>query len=510
LIAGGHAYPAPAMSGADTQPTDVHSDVLDTPEAGSLVVRGGILRVAGFVVGVLCSLGGVVLVTRHLGPERYGQFQTVLNLLTVVQAVTDIGMATLGTREFAQRRGDDRVRFIEVLLGLRIALTFVGVAVAFAISLAAGYDAALIGGALLGGLGLILTVIYTTLIIPLNAELRLGTVTALEIARQALLAAAYALLVLAGAGVLPFLAATVPVMIVLVIWTSALVRGRISLRPAVDLPAWRGLLTVSITFALAIAVGTVYQYTSQILTSFVSTAEQTGLFSAAFRTYVVIAAVPGVLVSSAFPLLSRAARDDRERLAYALRKLTDAMTLAGVAAALGMIVGAPAIIQVIAGTDYTGAIPVLRIQGIGMLMTFAITTWGFGLMSMHAHRPMIVANAFSLVVATGTVLALAPSHGARGAAWATVAGEGVLAVAYYVAVARIEGPLRPRFGVPIRGVAAGLVAAAAAVATDLAAVPATVLALLVYAILIVVVRAIPQELVDVLPGALRSRIVGSR
>jgi O-antigen/teichoic acid export membrane protein len=497
------------MSGADSHPIDVPADVLDTPEAGGLVVRGGILRVAGFGVGALCSLGGIVLVTRHLGPERFGEFQTVLSLLTVIQTVTDVGMATLGIREFAQRRDRDRARFIEVLLGLRIALTCVGVAIAVGVSLAAGYDTALVAGALAGGLGLIILVVQGTLQIPLNAELRLRAVTALEVARQAGLAALYAGFVLAGAGVFPFLAATVPVQIILAVWTATLVRGRVPLRPAVDLQAWRGLVTASVTFGLAVAVGIIYQYTSQILISFVSTAHETGLFSAAFRTYIVVAAVPGILVSSAFPVLARAARDDRDRLAYALRKLTDAMTLAGAAGALAMIGGAPANIAVVAGDDYSGSVPVLRIQGIAMLMTFAITTWGFGLMSLHAHRQMVVANACSLAVATATVLALAPSHGAIGAAWATVAGEGVLAIGYYASVARIEGPLRPRFAVPTRALGAGLAAAGLAFATGLPSVPATIVALAVYAVLVVVLRAIPQELVDLLPWRLRSRIIGS-
>ena len=190
------------MPAAQTEPTDVHSDILDSPEAGAVVVRGGIVRVAGFVFGVLCSLGGVVLVTRYLGTDLYGRFQTVLNLLLVVQAVTDVGMATLGVREFAQRRGEGRVRFLRVLLGLRIVLTAAGTTVAVIIAAAAGYGPELVLGAVAGGLGLVLTVMQTTLAIPLSARLRIVTVTALDVGRQVGLAAVYALLVLGGAGVL--------------------------------------------------------------------------------------------------------------------------------------------------------------------------------------------------------------------------------------------------------------------------------------------------------------------
>ena len=143
-----------------------------------------------------------------------------------------------------------------------------------------------------------------------------------------------------------------------------------------------------------------------------------------------------------------------------------------------------------------------------MLMAFGITTWGFGLMSVHAHRAMVIANGCSLLVATTMVLVLAPAHGAIGAAWAIVAGETVLAAGYFVALAG-RGNLRPRFHVAVRALAAGGVAAGVAFASGLPSLPATVIAVVLYAVLVVVVRAVPQEVVELAPAALRARIVGA-
>ena len=49
--------------------------------------------------------------------------------------------------------------------------------------------------------------------------------------------------------------------------------------------------------------------------SYVSTDEETGYFSAAFRIVEVVGVIPWLLVSAGFPILARAARDDDERLA---------------------------------------------------------------------------------------------------------------------------------------------------------------------------------------------------
>lgn len=494
-----------ARRGDDAQPT-ADADVLDTAEAGGLILRGGLLRGAGFGAGVVLSLVGVIFVTRHLGPERYGRFQTILNLLTVVQSVTDVGMATLGVREFAQLRGIDRDRFMRILLGLRLALTGLGVLLAVAVAVAAGYSSSLVIGTMLGGFGLVLTVAQTTLAIPIGVQLRIGTVTAMDVARQALTAALFVGLALAGAGVLPFLAVVIPVQIVLLAWTIGIVRRTVSLRPSVDLEAWRKLLTASVSFALAIAVGTIYQYVAQVLTSFLASERETGLFSASFRTYIVVTAVPGVLVSTAFPLLARAARDDRTRLAYALRKLTDTMAIVGVAIALAMILGAHTIIEIIAGSTYLDATPVLRIHGLALLLAFAITTWGFGLLSLHRHRPMIIANAIAFVVTTVGVLLLTPSHGAVGTAWASVAGETALALGYLVALAGTAPELRPDSRVPLTALGVG---AFVGVPFFIAGVPSLVAAALappIYLCIVTAMKLVPQELIDVIPAGVRDRL----
>jgi O-antigen/teichoic acid export membrane protein len=477
-------------------------DVLDTPEAGRLVVRGGALRVGGFVAGLSASLIGAALVTRHLGPADYGRYQTVVALVTIVQAVTDLGMSTLGLREYSQRTGADRDRFMRVLLGMRLALTSAGTVVAMLAADLLGYDSQMVIGAGLMGIGLIFVVIYGTLSIPLAAELRMGAVTGLDVGRQVGLAALFVGLVVLGSGVVGFLAATIPVHLALVVVTLALVRGRVPLWPSFDRAQWVALIRPTITFALATAVGSLYVYTALVLTSLVSTQEQTGLFSASFRVYIIAASVPGILVTTAFPLLSRAARDDRARLSYATQKLFEGTAALGGAALITYVLGAAPIIAVVAGPDYDGAIPVLRIQGAALALTFVIATWGFTLLAMHRHRQMIRANLLALLVSASTVLLLARSHGAEGAAFGTLLGEMALACAYAWGIAGGNPLMRPRF----RRVGRMVVAALLGLLAWFLPVPdaiATIVGLGIYGAALLLLGALPMEIREHLPGPLR-------
>ena len=65
----------------------------------------------------------------------------------------------------------------------------------------------------------------------------------------------------------------------------------------------------------------IYFRVALIVLSLVSTAPQTGTSAHAFRVTEVLMSSLQLLVTSAFPIFVRAARDDSERLAYGVRRM---------------------------------------------------------------------------------------------------------------------------------------------------------------------------------------------
>jgi O-antigen/teichoic acid export membrane protein len=489
----------------ETRPRADGSDVLDTTEAGGRFLRGGVLRLASYVATVGLSVLSAALLTRHLQVIRFGQYTTVLSLVAVVSAVTDAGMSSVGTREFAVRKGADRDALMRDLLGLRVALTLVGVVLATVFALAAGYDTALLVGAVLASLGTVALVAQHTYTIPLTAELRLGTLASLDLARQVLSVAAIVVLVLLGAGVLPLLAVVLVVNLILIAPTARVARHVISLKMGLDPRRWASLLRLTVSFSLATAVGTLYVYAAQIITSLAASSHQSGLFAASFRIFIVAAAIPGLLVGSALPLLARAARDDRERLGYALQRIFEVSLILGVAMALATLGGAQFVIHVVAGDSFAPAAGVLRIQGLAMIASFTLTGWSFALLAMQRHRGILLANAAAFVISCVLTLILASSHGARGAAVATLCSETALAIGLLIALMRGHPELRPELKVAAKVLAAAGPAAVLALVPDLPSLARALLALAVYAVLLLVMRAVPAELFELLS---RRRIPG--
>jgi O-antigen/teichoic acid export membrane protein len=490
---------AESASGSDPR------DILDTSAAGGRVVRGGAVRFGTYVLTVALSVLSAALLTRHLGVVRFGQYTTVLSLVGVVAAITDAGMASLGTREFAVREGAARDELMRDLLGLRIVLTTLGLVLVTAFAVAADYDTALLIGAVLASLGTIALVVQHTHTIPLSAALRIGALSGLDLTRQVLTVVAIVVLVALDAGVLPLLAVTLAVNVVLIPPTAALARRQIELRLRFSPRSWLSLLNLTIAFALAAAVGTLYVYTAQILTSLVSTAHQSGLFAASFRIFIVVGAIPGLLVGGALPLLARAARDDRERLSYALERIFQVSLILGVAASLTALAGAQVMIDVVAGPKFHGSIEVLQIQGLAIIASFVLAGWSFGLLSLEAYRGILVVNIAALVTSCTLTAVLAASSGAKGAAIATVCGETVLALGSLLVLVRGRPEFRPRLAVPLKVAIATAPALAIALIDSIPSLVRTVLALGVYGALILLTRAAPDEVRDLLPPGLHRR-----
>lgn len=490
---------APAIDAPAPDPTDV----LDTTLAGNRVIRGGALRTLAYAGGIVCGIASASLMIRHLGVVDFGRYAVVVSLVSLVGGISEAGLTNIAVREFSVRRGADRDRFMQNVLGIRLAVTLLGLVAAVIFALVAGYANVMVVGVVVFGAALLATVAQQTLSTPLASGLRFVWISLLELTRQVGSVVAVLLLVLASARLLPFLAAPAAVGVVILVLTVPLVRGRIPLVPALDRAAAREIVKAAFAYSAASAVGTIYLFTPLIVTSLVGSKHTTGYFGASLRVFQVAAAVPLLLVSTAFPVLARAARDDRERLAFAVGRMTEVALILGAWMALTAYLGAGLAIRLVAGSKFAPAEVVLQIQGLALLGSFLAVTWGFALLSIGRHAVLLVANGIALVLSVALTLALVPSLGAKGAAIATVISDVALGVAYAVVLLGRER-LRPSAGTLPR------VALAVALAVPLAFVPGlpdavvVVAGTVVYFAVLLLTRGIPDELraafAEVLPG----------
>src|SRR4051794_4941107 len=226
-------------------------DLLATPDAGPAAIRGGGLRVAGFLVSLVLQVVAGALLFRHLGVADTGRYVTVVALVAIVGGLSDAGLTAIGVRELSVRDPAERASLARNLHGMRIVLTLAGLACAVAFGLIAGYEGVMIAGTLLAGVGMLFASIQATLSISLMSRLKMGWVTSADMLRQSVQGALLLAGGAPGAGLLVFLATPIPASLAALLLTAVLVRRHIPLMPAFHPHVWRELLRDVLPYPVA-------------------------------------------------------------------------------------------------------------------------------------------------------------------------------------------------------------------------------------------------------------------
>jgi O-antigen/teichoic acid export membrane protein len=478
-------------------------DVLATPGAGRAVVRGTTIRIGSFAVGSLFSVAAAALMFRHLGVVETGQYTTAVTLSALIAGLTDLGLVGVCVRELSVLRGEQRTSFARNLLGLRLVLATTGIVLVTSFAFIA-YGGLLGLGVLIAGCGVFLQNTQVLLTASLSVRLRLGSLSALELARQFIAAAMIVVLVLCGAHLLGFLAVGALAATVMLAPVIALVRGDMPLRPSFDTRQWRELAGPMLTYSAAVLTATVYLRVTVVLVSLLCSKHQLGYLSVSYRVVENLLVLPALLVGSAFPIFAHAAHADTARFAYAISRTFDAALIVGVWISLSLAVGSRLAIEVIGGASFLPAVPVLAIQGIAVAAVFVGNVWAYALLSLHLHRVILILNLAMLALLSAGVAVLASVDGAQGAAIATASVEVAAAIAAGLALVRGRAHLKPSLRIVPKVAIAAAIGASSMLLTGAPIVGRVVVSSLLYAVVLLALRAFPSDLPELLFAARRA------
>jgi O-antigen/teichoic acid export membrane protein len=471
---------------------DTSRDLLGSADAGPIALRGGALRGAAYAATVALSLISVPLLIRHLGIARFGAYSTALAIATIVGGLTDAGLMNIALREWVNRRDRERAQIMQSLLGIRLELSAAGLVIGVVFTVVAGYPDILVLGTLIAGVGIALQALVHILSAPLQGDLRFGWVSLIDLARQGLAVALIVMLVLVGAAELPLLATSVPAGLLMLVLTARVVRDQTPLRPRLRGTEWWPLVRDALPYSGAIAVSTVYLRLTIVAMSLIASAVQTGYFATSFRVVDVLNSFAPLAIAAAFPILSRASADDHERFAYATDRLIELALIAGAALALGLLLAAPFVIAVIAGSSGAPAAPVLQIQGLAVIATFLVVATSFSLLAMRRHMSLLIANGTALIANLALTVPLVSIDGARGGAIACLVTESLLATGQLMLIVR-SGRARPRVSSLLLVGIAFLAGASPMLIRGFQSVPRTIAGLAIYGLALAVLGRFPPE-----------------
>lgn len=391
------------------------------------------IQMVGKIVGTLLSLIAAALVLRHLGPEGMGQYTTIIAFLQIFGILMDAGLYIVLIKQLAPleathgQPADDPAVHTIVTLRIISGVVFLGCAplVAWVLS---WYNPAY-GGEVLAGIALT-TLFY--FFISMNQLLSAVFQKALhsewiavgEFVGKIVLLAATVVAIWLDAGLLPIMVTLVlssgANFLVNLIAANRYVRVRLML----DWARVRRVMKEAWPIALSIAFGLMYFKGDTIILTFYAPEEVVGWYGAPYKILEVLVTLPAMFTGLVLPIITGAwQRNDREMFGRVLQRSFDALVFIAMPMIFGTWLLAPAIITVLAGTEFAPSVPVLNILILATAAIFLGTLFGYVVVSLDRQRTMLWGYAFIAVTALAGYFLVIPRYSIIGAAWVTVYSE---------------------------------------------------------------------------------------
>ncbi|TMD06291.1 MAG: flippase [Chloroflexi bacterium] len=486
---------------------DAESPVTPVPGGlGSRALRNTALLLGARVVSRLLALVTFFGAAASLGAAGTGRFQTGITLMSLVSVVVDLGFNNLYVRE-AARNPQELSLYLRNVLSSRAVLAVAGFLALAAVLAIYGLESLLAAAFATMVLNAYANVLRSTF----YATGRLGYEAIAIVVEAGILVSLTLLGVRLHMGVAYYLWAYAAsyafscVFFSIVIAARRIARLGWQLEPAFLLH-W---LRLSLPFAATFVITTIYFKSDLTILPLFRPYQEVGWYGFAYKPFEALLFIPVTMLNVVFPVLGVYFRASVAQLQVAINRFYKALFAVGWPASVGVVLLAPGINALFDRTGHFGpATPALQILGSGIFLMF-ITNAFIGALNAADRQHLFMWTALASMVANVALnLALIPSFGYLGAAWATNLTELVLLVVGWAFVAREIGRV-PVFRLSWRIALAGAVMGAALLpfrsAHGLEVLGAILVGVLVYGVALVLVRAFDAEEIAIARRALPSR-----
>ena len=394
-------------------------------------VDGGVTLSAALIVSVLLA--------RTLGPDRFGLYALVMSVIMVILLLARLGISNTVRRFVAEQhgRGDPSKARLIVGRGLRLGLlSGLGGSVllgATAWPLATFFHRAELRTYLMLGAAMILPMVVLGILRSVaGGYQQYRYLLTLNLITSPLWVIGCVIAVGSGAGVAGVLIATLAIDVAQVVVVGWWVAQRVGLSLSSSLPDLLGtrLVRYNLTLAALIILNAIVWERSELLfLGRFSSASQVAFYAVPFAlTEKLVDLIPGALLGVLLPRLTFAQSIDPTRFGAAFSDALRHLAMLTLPICLFGIPLAPAVIQLLYGSGYVGAVVVLQILLVSII---------FGVLGQAARSALLGIESQGFLLKTGLVaalisitldFALIPRYGAIGAAIANTFVQGLWAV----------------------------------------------------------------------------------
>ncbi|MBI4457488.1 flippase [Candidatus Uhrbacteria bacterium] len=458
------------------------------------IIGNAAVQVLGKFAGTAIALVTVAIMTRHLKPEGYGAFTTVISYLQFFGTIVDFGL-TLTMIRMISESGADEKKVASNILTIRVASGAVFFGIAPLIALLFPYSAEVKTGIGIATVSYLCIALSQVLIGVFQKHLEVRMAAVAEVSGRLVLLAGTALAAVTGAGLTAYIVALTVSNLAQFVLSVIFVRRLVPIRLEVDFGLWKKIISQSWPIGVSIIFNLIYLKGDVLVLSLYRPDAEIGLYGAAYKVLDVITVIPMIFMGLALSPLTKAwTSGNRADFSWKLGRAFDFLTMLALPIVFGTYAVADDLMALAAGADFRPSGHYLAILMIAGATVFWSGLFGHAVVALNLQRKMIWGYAADAAISLPLYFAFVPGYGALGAAWVTVFSEVLITIITTVVVLTYT-KTRIGLGTFWRSAAASILMAAALVAiAPMPVLPRIAVGMGVYAALLYLFGAVTKEM----------------
>lgn len=401
------------------------------------VARNFAIQVTSRILAIFVGLISVGILTRSLGTTGFGEYTTALTFLHFFAVIVDFGL-TLTIVVMISENEADHEKIIGNIFGLRMisgAVVFAMVPlIALFIPWSTNVKQAIFVGTvayvLMGGANLLVGVFQRY-----QSMWRAGLA---EILNRIALLIFIALFAYFDLGVAWMVGATLIANAVWLYATVRLARPFVHIKLLMDFGMWRHVWSRSWPIAISIFFNLLYLKGDILFLSFYRSQAEVGIYGVTYRVVDMLTALPVMFMGILLPLIVNTwSSGNREEFSMHVRRTFDLFMLAAIPIVAGTYVISDRLMLFLAGPGYEASGAILRLLIFAVFGVFLGALYGHLVVALNKQKLMVWGYLLVAVLTLIGYFIFIPTYGMWGAAWMTIASEGLISILTFFVVYRV-------------------------------------------------------------------------
>ena len=395
------------------------------------IAHNTIIQTFGKFISITLGVIALGMMTRYLGPEKYGQYTIVVAFLQFFAILSDMGLQLITVRMISEPNADEE-KILNNILTLRIFISIVVLALAPLVVVFFPYPLIVKIAVSVFIVSFFLTSLIQVLTGLFQKKLQIIKVTIGEVVGRIFLILSIYIAIYFNLGLLGIMSAGIIANLINFGYLLKATQKLLKIKLAFDFDIWKQTLQKSWPIAISIAFNLIYLKTDTIILSLYHPQIDVGIYGASFRFLEILIMIPTMFMGLMLPLLSNywAERNIKE-FKKMLQMAFNVIIMMVVPMVVGTLFLAEPIMILVAGKDFAMAAPVLKIIVLASAIVFIGTLYGHTIVAIEKQRKMIWAYGITAAISLSAYFLVIPKFSYFGAAWATVFAESLITIATF-------------------------------------------------------------------------------